>query len=137
MFKGRELNVELGGKARRADRSEKINGNDSGTVKLHISGIKMGGDAEELASLFEPFGKVVDKYIMTNKDVGFVHIDANLVEKAITSLQGQPFNGGNFYSNETRKTPQANDLVVKKHVPLYADLNLFWPMVSYSTQKKV
>lgn len=37
-FMGRELNVELGGKARRADRSERINGTDPGTVKLHISG---------------------------------------------------------------------------------------------------
>ena len=38
-FMGRELNVELGGKARRADRSKKVNGIDPGTVKLHISGI--------------------------------------------------------------------------------------------------
>lgn len=58
----------------------------------------MGGDSEELASLFEPFGNVVDKYIMSNKDVGFVHIEAHIVERAITALQGQPFNGGLEYS---------------------------------------
>jgi len=93
-FMGRELNVELGGKARRADRSKKVNGIDPGTVKLHISGIKMGGNADELAALFEPFGNVVDKYIMTDKDVGFVHIDGTVVEHAITAMDGKPFNGG-------------------------------------------
>ena len=57
-FMGRNLNVELGGKARRADRSERTGKNGPPeTVKLHISGIKMGGSADELASLFEPYGK--------------------------------------------------------------------------------
>ena len=40
--------------------------------------------------------KVADKYIMTNKDVGFVHLDANVVEKAMEALEGHPFNGGNL-----------------------------------------
>jgi RNA recognition motif-containing protein len=39
-FMGRELNVEIGGKAKRADRSEKVNGDHPDTVKLHISGLK-------------------------------------------------------------------------------------------------
>ena len=56
----------------------------------------MGGDADELAALFEPFGSVVDKYIMTDKDVGFVHIDATVVEHAIIAMDGKPFNGGMF-----------------------------------------
>ena len=57
-FMGRNLNVEIGGRARRADRSERTDRNSRpDTVKLHISGIKMGGDPEELAGLFEPYGK--------------------------------------------------------------------------------
>ena len=76
-FMGRNLNVELGGKARRADRSERTGKNGPPeTVKLHISGIKMGGSADELASLFEPYGKGIvenfpipvhfPKYILLN-----------------------------------------------------------------------
>jgi RNA recognition motif-containing protein len=54
----------------------------------------MGGKAEELAALFEPFGRVADQYIMTNKDVGFVHMDTRYVENAMLALEGAPFNGG-------------------------------------------
>lgn len=58
----------------------------------------MGGNADELAALFEPFGNVVDKYIMTDKDVGFVHIDGTVVEHAITAMDGKPFNGGTKFT---------------------------------------
>lgn len=33
---------------------------------------------------------------MTNKDVGFVHLEAKIVEKAMMELEGKPFNGGNM-----------------------------------------
>lgn len=33
---------------------------------------------------------------MTNKDVGFVHLEAKVVEKAMMELEGKPFNGGNM-----------------------------------------
>ena len=52
----------------------------------------------DLDKIFDNFQrtKVVDKHIMTNKDVGFVHLEAKVVEKAMMELEGKPFNGGNM-----------------------------------------
>ena len=87
-FKGRKLNVEMSGGRPRTNAKD-----GKGTTKLHVAGVGMDADQDEVRKLFEDYGDVPEVHLMPGRDVAFVHIDEKSAEKAMVGLNGADFNG--------------------------------------------
>jgi RNA recognition motif-containing protein len=67
--------------------------NSSGTTKLHVAGVGMNADKEEIKRIFDEFGDVNEVHLMPGRDVAFVHIDEKSAEKAMVGMTGKEFHG--------------------------------------------
>jgi len=88
-FKGRKLNVEMSGSRPRKDEKS----SRGTTTKLHVAGVGMDADSEEIRVLFQEFGNVSEVHLMSGRDVAFVHIDEKSAEHAMVGVNGTDFNG--------------------------------------------
>jgi len=86
--KGRNMKVEF---------SNSKGSGRKNTQKLFIGNIADGTSDQELRNLFEPYGTVTECDVMTNKNFGFVHIDASMgrgkLSQMVRELNGAELNG--------------------------------------------
>ena len=87
-FKGRKLNVEMSGGRPRTNAKD-----GKGTTKLHVAGVGMDADSDEIKRMFSEYGEVSEVHLMPGRDVAFVHIDEKCAEKAMIGLTGVEFHG--------------------------------------------
>jgi len=87
-MKGRNMKVEL---------SENKSGKQKNTQKLFVGNIADGTTSQELRSLFEAYGEVVEADVISDKNYGFVHVNAGMgrskIQKVISDLNGYELNG--------------------------------------------
>jgi len=87
-IKGRSMKVEF---------SNSKGSGRKNTQKFFIGNIADGTSDQELRALFEPYGTVTECDVMTNKNFGFVHIDASMgkgnLNKMVRELNGAELNG--------------------------------------------
>jgi len=87
-MKGRKMKVEL---------SEHKGGRQKNTQKLFVGNIADGTTSQELRSLFETYGEVMEADVINDKNYGFVHVDAGMgrgkIQKIISELNGYDLNG--------------------------------------------
>jgi len=87
-MKGRKMKVEL---------SESKGGRQKNSQKLFVGNIADGTTSQELRSLFETYGEVLEADVISDKNYGFVHVNAGMgrskIQKVITDLNGYELNG--------------------------------------------
>jgi len=87
-FSGRKMKVEASDNKGQSRRN---------TQKLFVGNISDGTTDAELRTLFERFGRVVEADVMTDKNFGFVHVDAGIgrgkMNDLLRELHGAELNG--------------------------------------------
>jgi len=87
-FHGRKMKVEL---------SDNKGQGRKNTQKLFVGNIADGTTDAELRALFERYGRVVEADVMTDKNFGFVHVDAGMgrgkINDILRELHGAELNG--------------------------------------------
>merc|ERR1719422_2003424 len=87
-FHGRKMKVELSDNKGQSRRN---------TQKLFVGNIADGTTDDELRALFERYGRVVEADVMTDKNFGFVHVDASMgrgkINEILRELHGAELNG--------------------------------------------
>jgi RNA recognition motif-containing protein len=77
--------------------------------RIYIGNLSFSADESEIRSLFEPFGTVHEVNLITDRDsgrfrgFGFVEMDEDTADAAITELDGKEIGGRNVRVSEARE----------------------------------
>jgi cold-inducible RNA-binding protein len=85
------------------------------SMKLYVGQLPYSTTNEDLARLFEQYGEVISASIITdretgrNRGFGFVEMNDADAQKAMSELNGKPYEGRTLVVNEANERPPRRD----------------------------
>ena len=82
------------------------------TMSMYVGNLPFSADSTSLQSLFSPYGEVISARVMSDRETGrsrgfgFVEMQSADAKNAISSLDGNEFEGRKLRVNEAEKRPQ-------------------------------